>query len=487
MIGIIATYIFGIIGFYQSYSHSILDCLYATTALFAMSLMVSVEQINTYIEIARWLAIFISANIVIIVIQSLYVKYQDYRRLQNNNLIILHGNSPIIPKLDTNIKNSTVMNHAILWKAKQHIFAFRTNNEMFQYLFDHQKYFQEDHQFYLITDSLRRGSYEKQHIILCNIAENCARLYWKQYPLEFNEKIIVILGFGSYGKELLNQALLFNVLDTHSQIQYHIFNDGTEYLSRHYQLKQCLSIQKISLSCDSLIFYHDSWQNHQDILSKADRIILVEEEDEKNLHLLNEIQKYFVVKRIDIKYLYPDIIDYLWGKHLYVFGDEKQLLSEDVIMNESTLHDAMKIHAHYFQQYICQKDCHKTCLTCQTFLNDWSHLNSFVRYSNIAQADHSINKIRILQHRMKDLTISLMDYYKQLTDEQLCELEEIEHIRWCRYHYLHNWQYDTKRDNDKRKHPLLVDYHELSEFEKRKDRQPWEDAILNYENNLQKK
>jgi len=487
MIAVIATYLFGMIGFYQSYSHSLLDCLYATTALFTMSLMVSTKQINIYIEIARWLAIFTSANLLFILFQTIYIKYQGQQHLKNKNLIVLHGNSHIIPKLDANIKNSVMMNQPILWQAKRHIFSFDSNNEMLQYLFDHKKFFNKQHQFYLLTDTLRRGSYEKQNMILCNLAENCARLYWKQYPIGFQEEHIVILGFDSYGRELLNQALLFNVIKTDSHICYHIFHDGSEYLSRHHQLKHCLSLQKESSTCDSLIFYQESWQSRLDILAKADRIILVENQDEENLSLLNEIKKYYTVQRIDMKYMYSQIIDDLWGKDVHVFGDEKQLLSEDVIINESTMQDAMNIHAHYFQHYVCQKTCQHSCLNCQSFLNDWNHLNSFVRYSNVAQADHCFNKIRILQDKRKDQSISLRDYYKQLSDEELYILEEIEHIRWCRYHYLHNWQYDETRNNQKRRHPLLVDYSELDDFQKRKDRQPWEDAITLYEEKYMKK
>lgn len=484
IICVIMIYILGMIGFYQSYSHSILDCLYATTTLFTMSLMASTDQINIYIEIARWLAIFVSVNIIFTIVQSLYVKYQDYHHLKNKNVVVIHGNSPLVAKININIKDSIVMNHNILWKAKRHIFAFQSNNEMLQYLFDHQDWFQNDQKFYLLTHTLRRGSYEKQNIILCNLAENCARLYWKQYPLQFDEEMIVIIGFDTYGKEMLNQALLLNILSTHSHVQYHIFGSGAEYLSHHYQLHQCLSIQQVSEFQDSLIFYEDSWQNHQDILLQADRLIFVEDQDEDNLNLLNLIKKYYVVKRIDMKYVYTDSIEYLWGNEINVFGDEKNLLSEDVILNERTMHDAMNIHAHYLQQYVCQKQCHQDCLTCSFFLEDWSHLSSFVRYSNVAQADHIFNKIRILQHQMKDLDISLKDYYQQLDDNQLSELEEIEHIRWCRYHYLHNWQYGEKRNNEKKIHPLLIDYQELKDFDKRKDRHAWEEAIKSYEDAL---
>ena len=48
-------------------------------------------------------------------------------------------------------------------------------------------------------------------------------------------------------------------------------------------------------------------------------------------------------------------------------------------------------------------------------------------------------------------------------------LAELEHIRWCRYHYIHNWKYGPVTDSAKRVHNCLIPFSELSEEEKRKD------------------
>ena len=63
-----------------------------------------------------------------------------------------------------------------------------------------------------------------------------------------------------------------------------------------------------------------------------------------------------------------------------------------------------------------------------------------------------------------------------LSQAELERLAELEHIRWCRYHLLNNWQYGTP-DNGKNKdavrriHTLLVPYAALPEAEKEKDRE----------------
>ena len=48
-------------------------------------------------------------------------------------------------------------------------------------------------------------------------------------------------------------------------------------------------------------------------------------------------------------------------------------------------------------------------------------------------------------------------------------LAELEHMRWSRYHYIHNWTYGVKTDSARRIHSCLVPYHQLSEEEKVKD------------------
>lgn len=49
------------------------------------------------------------------------------------------------------------------------------------------------------------------------------------------------------------------------------------------------------------------------------------------------------------------------------------------------------------------------------------------------------------------------------------DIAELEHIRWCRYHYLNNWRYGKERNNAEHIHDLLVPYDDLSEENKMKD------------------
>ncbi|MCH5347933.1 MAG: hypothetical protein J1E40_01290 [Oscillospiraceae bacterium] len=48
-------------------------------------------------------------------------------------------------------------------------------------------------------------------------------------------------------------------------------------------------------------------------------------------------------------------------------------------------------------------------------------------------------------------------------------IAELEHIRWCRYHYINNWKYGSVRNDSERIHNSLIPFAELSEEEKQKD------------------
>lgn len=100
-------------------------------------------------------------------------------------------------------------------------------------------------------------------------------------------------------------------------------------------------------------------------------------------------------------------------------------------------------------------------------MREWQKLDSFTRYSNISAADYQQVRMNMLQDMGMDIS--------SLDDGTVDMLAELEHIRWCRYHYLNNWQYGIPengkaKDNENRIHSLLVPYRMLSEEEKEKDR-----------------
>lgn len=51
----------------------------------------------------------------------------------------------------------------------------------------------------------------------------CARQYWHSKPLCSHENTIVIIGFGNYGRFILERAILTNILSVSQHVAFHIF------------------------------------------------------------------------------------------------------------------------------------------------------------------------------------------------------------------------------------------------------------------------
>ena len=110
----------------------------------------------------------------------------------------------------------------------------------------------------------------------------------------------------------------------------------------------------------------------------------------------------------------------------------------------------------------------------------WEELSAFLRQSNIAAADHLIVKARYLLQDETLTELSRADCarayarYRELCVERADQMQEMEHRRWMRFYQMYNWQYDPIRNNEKRRHPMLVTYEELTETERKKDAFAWE-------------
>ena len=119
----------------------------------------------------------------------------------------------------------------------------------------------------------------------------------------------------------------------------------------------------------------------------------------------------------------------------------------------------------------------------QEFIDSWKSLNSFTRGSNYATAIHDpLKKVLLKEVGIDTAGLTAGDNEKQyngLNDEEKNKLQEIEHIRWCRYHLLNNWRkpegdmiidgVKKAKDTEHKLHSDLVPYSELSKDDKEKD------------------
>lgn len=496
---IASPFVIGGIGFCILYKGSYISGFYDALCLYGLQLNVDKEDVNLLINIARWAAPCMTVAVLFTVLSVLYQNFRDRMRARNKEAVAIHGDSRYIPMVGQKIGKSAIISDGIFsFRAPRQILVFDTDYKMFQFLHQHERELMGDPEktLYLCTERITRGSYKDQSLQICNMAENCGRAYWKENLLEENEKVIVIIGFGNYGQEILNQGLMINVRDISSDLQYHIFGtqvEREEYQHLHYKLKRFANVGEdercIQPGKDSLIFHRENWYENEDLIQQADRIILAYDEEEDNLLVLNELNKYFFMNKIYIKVFNEQIINTLWDtKKLRItpFGTDEHMCEPEMILGESTIIHAKMCHATYSRSVPesyggCPKmekgQCHKSlkeCIQCQWLNDDWNSNNYFTKYSNVAQADHMKVKEQILMKgREYPQGVKKGDYlsqiYQELPESEKMRMREIEHLRWMRYHYMYNWDYAPKKEKDKHRHNLLVDFDMLPESEKVKD------------------
>lgn len=283
----------------------------------------------------------------------------------------------------------------------------------------------------------------------------CARLYWQQHPLHSSETDILLIGGGRCGGALLERALLVNVCGPDRAVTYHVFGDDGSFLRSHPQLETALAGR------DTVVFHDEPWDADFSLLTESGRILLCGDDEGETLDILQRLRRYFPVGG-QVHLRHSRQLD-----GTVTFGADGDLFTPELVLRTRLNHIAREMHEIYRRS---------TGGTAPA----WEELSDFLRRSNIAAADHLLTKIRIL---LADDAIT--DYtaencrrawlvWQDTRAEQGDFYREIEHVRWVRFHALHNWRYAPQRDNTRRLHPDLRAFCELSAAEQAKDDYAWE-------------
>lgn len=283
---------------------------------------------------------------------------------------------------------------------------------------------------YMMLEDVSRQNIENPKISVFSMTENCARQYWKDYPATRSEKIAII-GFENVGKNILLYGLQVNLIDPGQHFEYHIYGDGTEFRREHTELDK--------MTPDEIVFHDDGIYPFSE-MADFDRIIICGGEN-GNCGIAEASRLLMSAPVERPVYIYApngDIITNLFGNgRLICFGRAEEIATAGVIFNEESMEAARKQHEFYYKKYGG---------------TPWEKLDVFKRYSNVSSSDYMEVINRLLAEGMP-----------------LEKIAELEHIRWCRYHYLHNWKYAPRTDAAKRVHNCLIPFEDLSEEEKIKD------------------
>lgn len=293
--------------------------------------------------------------------------------------------------------------------------------------------------------------------------ECCARQYWRSRPLCGQERVIVLIGFGSYGSSILERAVLTNIISVDQNVTYHIFGDAEEFLAVHYRLGEVFSVNRESETGDCLIFHKDAWEENHAVLERADRIIICEDDEQAGWGIFWTLHKYYrVFGRIDLRssWRVPGIS---------CFGTNEDIYTPQQIIRTELNRAAVMINE------IFRKSVSYPTRT-------WEELDDLHRQSKIVAADHLLMKTRILleDESITELTAAAVReaydrYCKRRDVESVREMyRKLDHMRGRRFYTFYNWSYGPVRDDIARQHPMLRPYEELTPEQKRERDAAWE-------------
>lgn len=485
-------FILGTYGYTLVYGDNILGALYSALRLYGLSVDVSENEINPFLQIARWLAVVVTTTVICLLFQRTFREAIIRWKIKNRNTIVIHGDGYRKEELAKKLGKSAIkVTSKICFHANRHILAFDSDSSALRYYQDNAAKFLDldnnikEKNISFSAIELQPSDHPENNIHISNASIDCARLYWKDNWInaitEDSITKIVIIGFGEYGKKIFEQSLLVNVLPYRKSIEYHIFDSQEiNYINWHPFLSNIISINKEDSSRDCVFFHTPIESDSLDglkILKSANRIIIASDSNEENLLFLNKllilgIQGPFHIKGSkDIVDNFSDIFTRERDNiTIQPFGDDNDLYSEENLFNDKLCKEAKKAHEHYVRSSDSEKikkkysSCNgckrKKCSKCQKAQDTWKDLSPFERASNIALIDHRPVKEEYLKgYESSNVNLKL-------------ELMRIEHERWCRLYYLHNWQFGSDHNAASRTHPCLRPFDELPEDMKKYD---WND------------
>lgn len=291
----------------------------------------------------------------------------------------------------------------------------------------------------------------------------CARQYWRSKPLCSHENTIALIGFGNYGRSILERAIMINVISVSQHVAYHIFGDAQSFLATHRYLHKVFSMEEASQEMDSLIFYDELWEKHHEVMELADRIIVCHDDEPEGWNIYWRLNKYYKIRgqvHLHSNRKAPGV---------NYFGTNEEIYTPDQIMRTALNQAAITIN-----------EIFRTSVSYPTL--SWEQLDDFHRESKISAADHLLMKIRIL---LRDETITeftpsvIARAYKEYCDTKKSETirekyRRLDHMRWLRFYTFYNWTYGDVRDDSARQHPMLCPYKDLNPEQKKERDAAWE-------------
>lgn len=494
----LATVIIGTTGYILA-DEPFYEALISSIALLALN--GEFEPSDALIEIARWLGFIFAMGVIYSIVELAVNRSAENiavrRALRQANPVAIHGEGPYALALASNMGKSAVLSDMPKsYNAPTQVVLFPTDAETMDFFSLNSERLLQADEVYVGLNSIRPSATMHDNVFVFSMADICAQLYWEDFPVMRAENIALI-GSGPYAEALLTQGLLVNIFDIRGGIDYIACGDFAEYRDTHRSLQAAIDANE-----DKLDFETSPWHAIIDKLAACDRIILCDQPEE-NIKLASALHAASVSVPIHMRADSEACLDLIGDDGtVRVFGTTDMLCTSAIIVQqahhragkisdityrvgtpecngcerisgfpaEDILYDMPEEEQARIKAERSEAIDYRTCLSCDRFKASWSNMTDFQRRSNYAIAAHDNHKVALMKECSNDGTLPV---FADLPLEERDRLQEIEHIRWCRFHYLNNWVQgmtaDGKKDSQSLIHPLLVPYDELTRLDKDKD------------------
>lgn len=411
---------------------------------------------NLLVEVARWTAILATVSGVLLLFSHLWESMRNFVKYHRGNSVAVYGPDKVRNEALRQLGSYGVegKDPQILVPAQRYL-LLDEEAKNFSFYYRNRAALQNC-PVYLRCSTLPAQSAASPNLHLFSAEENAARLFWKKYCLYPTSRAcnhqmkIVFLGFEKLGEQLLLQALQDNLFAPEQKIEYHIFGQENNFTAVHTELGQIE---------DPVIFEKEPWYAGLPLLEQAQMVIVLQQHQQ--LMLVGQLLSTLTREKIYVFRAVPELELLAGGERLIPFDWKEEGQQIQDIFHETLFERAKRINLRYANLYSGVRE------DAENKEKEWQALDTFTRYSNISAADYHEIRLQMLQemHQTPD----------NLTPDIMELLSELEHMRWCRYHYLNNWHYGVpengkRKDAKKRIHSDLVSYSALSEAEKKKDR-----------------
>lgn len=411
------------------------DSLYASFALYFVN-PVS-DGRNILIEFARWSAALVTTTVILFAVRTVWKNIGYWFRCLFKESVAVYSDSDIEIAFDKKVK-VIYPGRECKHLAKSHIIMFKSDTDSLKF-YEENKKLLEGRAVYIGLKEIEYGFMkDNPNVIFFDINGSLARKLWKSIGIWRRGKRthkITIYGSSVLAGNVLSYGLLLNLYSDTQCISYHLVSDDRTYAVKHKEME--------TGNKDELHYYATDDDAVWDVIRTSDIVILAEEPSAELLQAVSVL-----CQEGEVYYYSPksgDVGDYLDRKNIRSFGRERDIFSDENIRQEKLLEKAKQLNLRYAEAYGGEKD--------------WNKLNGFLKWSNISSADFN------------EILGELID-----ANADLEMLSELEHIRWCRFHYLNYWKYGVpengkSKDPKRRIHTCLVSYSKLGEDEKEKDRE----------------